>query len=79
MQSFITNFDVEYSQWTYILVVKMSEDGHNCGFRFIVLDLSDLGFNVDVGSLFSTPQEVKDMATDSDVHKIGIFYQAVGN
>ena len=54
----------------------MGQDDHNCGSRVIVVGFSDLGFNVDVGLLFSTPGKVDDLAADSDVHIIGVLSQA---
>ena len=54
----------------------MGQDDHNCGSRVIVVGFSDLGFDVDVGLLFSTPGKVDDLAADSDVHIIGVLSQA---
>ena len=58
------NFNVEYSCKPRILVVKMSNDGHNFGSRVIASGFSDLVLDVDVGLLFSTPGAVDDTAAD---------------
>ena len=55
-----------------ILVAKLGQDGHDRGFRIIAASFADLGFDVDVGPLFSTPEEVVRQAIDNDVHVVGI-------
>lgn len=62
-----------------ILVAKMGQDGHDRGAKIIASGFSDLGFDVDVGPLFQTPEEVALQALDSDVHVIGISSQAAGH
>lgn len=62
-----------------ILVAKMGQDGHDRGAKVIASGFSDLGFDVDVGPLFQTPEEVALQALDSDVHVIGISSQAAGH
>jgi len=62
-----------------ILVAKMGQDGHDRGAKVISSGFSDLGFDVDIGPLFSTPEEVVLQALDSDVHVIGISSQAAGH
>ncbi len=62
-----------------ILVAKMGQDGHDRGAKVISSGFSDLGYDVDVGPLFSTPAEVADMAVDCDVHVIGVSSQAAGH
>ena len=59
-------------------MVKMGQDGHDRGLRVMSSGFSNLGFNIDVGPLFSTPVEVADLAADSDVHIIGVLSQAAG-
>ena len=54
-----------------ILVAKMGQDGHDRGQKVIVTAFADLGFDVDVGPLFSTPEEVAQQAVDADVHIVG--------
>lgn len=62
-----------------ILVAKMGQDGHDRGAKVIASGFSDLGFDVDIGPLFQTPEEVAMQALDSDVHCIGISSQAAGH
>ena len=62
-----------------ILVAKMGQDGHDRGAKVIASGFSDLGFDVDIGPLFQTPQEVAVQALDSDVHVVGISSQAAGH
>ncbi len=62
-----------------ILVAKMGQDGHDRGQKVIVSAFSDLGFDVDVGPLFSTPEEVAQQAVDADVHVVGVNSLAAGH
>jgi methylmalonyl-CoA mutase len=62
-----------------ILVAKMGQDGHDRGQKVIVTAFSDLGFDVDVGPLFSTPEEVAQQAVDADVHVVGVNSLAAGH
>ncbi len=62
-----------------ILVAKMGQDGHDRGQKVIATAFADLGFDVDVGSLFSTPDEVARQAADNDVHVVGVSSLAAGH
>jgi methylmalonyl-CoA mutase len=62
-----------------MLVAKMGQDGHDRGAKVIATAFADLGFDVDVGPLFQTPEEVAKDAIDADVHVIGISSQAAGH
>ena len=62
-----------------MLVVKMGQDGHDRGAKVIATAFADIGFDVDVGPLFQTPEEAAQDAIDNDVHVIGIFSQAAGH
>jgi len=62
-----------------ILVAKMGQDGHDRGQKVIVSAFADLGFDVDVGPLFSTPEEVAQQAVDADVHVVGVNSLAAGH
>ena len=62
-----------------VLVAKMGQDGHDRGARVIATAFADIGFDVDVGPLFLTPNEVANMAVDNDVHAIGISTLAGGH
>jgi methylmalonyl-CoA mutase len=62
-----------------MLVVKMGQDGHDRGAKVIATAFADIGFDVDVGPLFQTPEEAAHDAIDNDVHVIGISSQAAGH
>jgi len=62
-----------------ILVAKMGQDGHDRGQKVIATAFADIGFDVDVGSLFSTPEEVAREAADNDVHVVGASSLAAGH
>ena len=62
-----------------MLVAKMGQDGHDRGAKVIATAFADLGFDVDVGPLFQTPEEVARDAVDNDVHIVGISSQAAGH
>lgn len=62
-----------------ILVAKMGQDGHDRGQKVIATAFADIGFDVDVGPLFQTPDEVARQAADNDVHVIGVSSLAAGH
>jgi len=62
-----------------MLVVKMGQDGHDRGAKVIATAFADIGFDVDVGPLFQTPEEAAQDAIDNDVHVIGVSSQAAGH
>lgn len=75
----VREFEKNEGRRPRILVAKMGQDGHDRGAKVIASGFSDLGFDVDIGPLFQTPQEVALQALDSDVHVIGISSQAAGH
>ncbi|MGI9543615.1 MAG: methylmalonyl-CoA mutase [Cyclobacteriaceae bacterium] len=62
-----------------ILVAKMGQDGHDRGAKVIATSFADLGFDVDIGALFQTPEEVALQAAENDVHLVGISSLAAGH
>ena len=62
-----------------ILVVKLGQDGHDRGSKVIATGFADLGFDVDLGPLFQTPQEAARQAVENDVHVVGVSSQAAGH
>ncbi|MCV2488533.1 methylmalonyl-CoA mutase [Geodermatophilus sp. YIM 151500] len=62
-----------------ILVAKMGQDGHDRGQKVIATAFADLGFDVDVGPLFQTPEEVARQAVEADVHVVGVSSLAAGH
>jgi methylmalonyl-CoA mutase len=62
-----------------MLVVKLGQDGHDRGLKVIATAFADLGFDVDVGPLFQTPEEAARQAIENDVHVVGVSSQAAGH
>jgi len=62
-----------------ILVVKMGQDGHDRGIKVIATAFADLGFDVDIGPMFQTPEEAAQMAVENDVHVVGVSSLAAGH
>jgi len=62
-----------------ILVAKMGQDGHDRGQKVIATAFADLGFDVDVGPLFQTPEETAKQASENDVHIVGVSSLAAGH
>jgi methylmalonyl-CoA mutase len=62
-----------------MLVVKLGQDGHDRGAKVIATAFADIGFDVDVGPLFQTPEEAARQAIENDVHVVGISSQAAGH
>jgi methylmalonyl-CoA mutase len=62
-----------------MLVVKLGQDGHDRGAKVIATAFADIGFDVDVGPLFQTPEEAAREAVENDVHVVGVSSQAAGH
>jgi methylmalonyl-CoA mutase len=62
-----------------IMIAKMGQDGHDRGAKVIATSFADLGFDVDIGPLFQTPQETAQQATENDVHIVGASSLAAGH
>jgi methylmalonyl-CoA mutase len=62
-----------------LLVVKLGQDGHDRGAKVVATAFADLGFDVDVGPLFSTPEEAAKTAIENDVHAVGVSSLAAGH
>ena len=62
-----------------IMVAKMGQDGHDRGAKVIATGFADLGFDVDIGPLFQTPEEVAEQAIENDVHIVGASSLAAGH
>lgn len=75
----IAKFEEKNGRRPRILVAKMGQDGHDRGAKVIASGFADLGFDVDIGPLFQTPEEVVQQAIDADVHIIGVSSQAAGH
>ncbi|EKE45435.1 methylmalonyl-CoA mutase large subunit MutB [Oceaniovalibus guishaninsula JLT2003] len=79
IQKDVEAFADEEGRRPRMLVVKMGQDGHDRGAKVIATAFADIGFDVDVGPLFQTPEEAARDAVDNDVHVVGISSQAAGH
>ena len=79
IQADVEAFAEEEGRRPRMLVVKMGQDGHDRGAKVIATAFADIGFDVDVGPLFQTPEEAARDALDNDVHVVGISSQAAGH
>ncbi len=79
IQKEVEAFAEEEGRRPRMLVVKMGQDGHDRGAKVIATAFADIGFDVDVGPLFQTPEEAAQDAIDNDVHVVGISSQAAGH
>jgi methylmalonyl-CoA mutase len=79
IQKDVAAFAVAEGRRPRMLVVKMGQDGHDRGAKVIATAFADIGFDVDVGPLFQTPEEAAQDAVDNDVHVVGISSQAAGH
>jgi methylmalonyl-CoA mutase len=79
IQDRITKFAAKHGRRPRVLVAKLGQDGHDRGAKVVATGLADLGFDVDVGGLFQTPEEAAKQAIENDVHIIGVSSQAAGH
>lgn len=75
----VAEFERRIGRRPRLLVAKLGQDGHDRGARLIASAFADAGFDVDVGPLFQTPEEVAQQAVDNDVHVVGVSTQAGGH
>ena len=75
----VDNFKNSEGRRPRILIAKMGQDGHDRGQKVIASAFDDLGFDVDIGPLFQTPEEVAKQAIENDVHIIGASSLAAGH
>jgi methylmalonyl-CoA mutase len=79
VRSKTNEFAEKYGRRPRILVAKIGQDGHDRGAKIIATSFADLGFDVDIGPLFQTPEEVAKQAMENDVHLVGISSLAAGH
>jgi methylmalonyl-CoA mutase len=72
-------FAVRHGRRPRILIAKMGQDGHDRGAKVVATAYADLGFDVDIGPLFQSPEETAKMAVENDVHMVGISSLAGGH
>ena len=79
IQQEVENFARDEGRRPRMLVCKLGQDGHDRGAKVIATAFADIGFDVDIGPLFQTPEEAVREAIENDVHVIGISSQAAGH
>ncbi|MCB4204902.1 methylmalonyl-CoA mutase [Deferribacterales bacterium Es71-Z0220] len=79
VKELVDSFAQELGRRPRILIAKMGQDGHDRGAKVVATGYADLGFDVDVGPLFQTPDETAKMAVENDVHVIGVSSLAAGH
>ncbi|MGA8601535.1 MAG: methylmalonyl-CoA mutase [Beijerinckiaceae bacterium] len=79
VQSMVEAFEENEGRRPRILVAKVGQDGHDRGQKVIASAFADLGFDVDIGPLFATPEEAARQAVENDVHIVGISSLAAGH
>ncbi len=79
VQKLVEAFAEEDGRRPRILVAKMGQDGHDRGQKVIASAFADLGFDVDIGPLFATPEEAARQAVENDVHIVGVSSLAAGH
>ncbi|MBT7753942.1 MAG: methylmalonyl-CoA mutase [Gammaproteobacteria bacterium] len=75
----ILEFEKNNGRRPRMLVVKLGQDGHDRGAKVIATAFADMGFDVDIGPLFQTPEEAAKQAIENDVHIVGVSTQAAGH
>ena len=79
IEEHISSFTKNFGRRPRILVAKLGQDGHDRGAKVIATAFADMGFDVDIGPLFQTPEEAAKQAIENDVHIIGVSTQAAGH
>ncbi|KAH9414737.1 putative methylmalonyl-CoA mutase, mitochondrial [Dermatophagoides pteronyssinus] len=79
IQDKIKEFEAVEGRRPRILVAKMGQDGHDRGAKVVATGFADVGFDVDLGPLFQTPEEAAQQAVDADVHCVGVSSLAAGH
>jgi methylmalonyl-CoA mutase len=79
VKALIDSFEHDHGRRPRILVAKMGQDGHDRGQKVIASAFADLGFDVDIGPLFQTPEEAARQAVENDVHIVGVSSLAAGH
>jgi len=79
VKKLIADFAEQEGRRPRILIAKMGQDGHDRGAKVVASAYADVGFDVDVGPLFQTPEEAAKMAVENDVHVVGVSSLAAGH
>ncbi len=79
LQKEIREFAQAYGRRPRVMIAKLGQDGHDRGAKVVATAFADLGFDVDIGPLFQTPQECARQAIENDVHALGVSTLAAGH
>ncbi len=79
LQKRVDAFATKEGRRPRIMIAKMGQDGHDRGAKVVATAYADIGFDVDVGPLFQTPEEAAKMAVENDVHVVGVSSLAAGH
>ncbi len=79
LKSEIAKFSEEEGRRPRIMIAKLGQDGHDRGAKVVATAFADLGFDIDVGPLFQTPEEAARLAIENDVHAVGVSSLAAGH
>ena len=75
----VDDFAEKHGRRPRMLVIKMGQDGHDRGAKIIATAFADMGFDIDIGPMFQTPEEAARQAIENDVHIIGVSTQAAAH
>ena len=75
----ISDFAKDFGRRPRVMIAKLGQDGHDRGAKVVATAFADLGFDVDIGPLFQTPEECARQAIENDVHALGISTLAAGH
>jgi methylmalonyl-CoA mutase len=79
LQEEIAQFGQTFGRRPRVMIAKLGQDGHDRGAKVVATAFADLGFDVDIGTLFQTPQECARQAIENDVHAVGVSTLAAGH
>jgi len=79
LQEEIAQFGLTFGRRPRVMIAKLGQDGHDRGAKVVATAFADLGFDVDIGTLFQTPQECARQAIENDVHAVGVSTLAAGH
>jgi len=79
VRALVTKFEGKEGRRPRILIAKLGQDGHDRGAKVVATAMADLGFDVDIGPLFQTPEEAAKMAVENDVHVVAMSSLAAGH
>ena len=79
LKSDIAGFKTRFGRRPRVLIAKLGQDGHDRGSKVVATAFADLGYDVDIGPLFQTPEECARQAIENDVHAVGVSTLAAGH